>query len=36
MIATQHFIKNNHFTDTFRLAELFLNDKEEIVQKATG
>jgi 3-methyladenine DNA glycosylase AlkD len=36
MTATAHFIRRGEFTDTFALAELLLEDKEELIHKATG
>jgi 3-methyladenine DNA glycosylase AlkD len=36
MTATIHFIRQREFVDTFALAELLLDDKEELIHKATG
>ncbi len=36
MIATFHFIRQGEFADTLALAEIMLQDKEELLHKATG
>jgi len=36
IIATFHFIKRGEFTDTLRIADLLLGDKEDLIQKAVG
>jgi len=36
IIATFHFIRKNDFTDTLALAELLLNDREDLIHKAVG
>ncbi len=36
MIATAYFIKQKETEDTFKLAEILLNDKEDLVHKAVG
>lgn len=36
MMATFHFIRQGEFADTIALAELMLQDKEELLHKATG
>lgn len=36
IISTFHFIKKGSLDDTFRIAELLLNDKEDLIHKATG
>jgi 3-methyladenine DNA glycosylase AlkD len=36
MVSTYHFIKQNDFVDTFRLAELLLNDQQDLIHKAVG
>ena len=36
VMATFHFIKQNDFADTLRLAMLLLDDREDLVHKATG
>ena len=36
IIATFHFIKKNDFTDTLRLAEQLIGDREDLVHKAVG
>lgn len=36
IIATFAFIKNNQFEDTFKIAELLLQDKHDLIHKAVG
>lgn len=36
IVATFHFIKNNQFSDTLKIAELLLGDKHDLIQKAVG
>ncbi|MFA5271774.1 MAG: DNA alkylation repair protein [Candidatus Omnitrophota bacterium] len=36
VLSTFHFIKNNSFKDTLRIAKILLNDKEDLIHKATG
>ena len=36
MVATLHFIRHNDFDDTLQLAEHLLNDKEDLMHKASG
>jgi 3-methyladenine DNA glycosylase AlkD len=36
MVATHHFIKNGNFEDTFKLTKIYLNDKHDLIHKATG
>ncbi len=36
IISTFHFIKNNQFQDTLKLAEILLQDKHDLIQKAVG
>jgi len=36
IIATYHFIKQDQFDDTLRLAKKLLNDKEDLMHKAVG
>jgi len=36
IVSTFHFIKNNKFEDTFRIAEILLNDKHDLLHKAVG
>ncbi len=36
VISTFHFIKKNHFKETFKIAEMLLNDKHDLIHKAVG
>lgn len=36
IISTFNFIKNGKFDDTFKISEILLNDKEDLIQKAVG
>lgn len=36
MIACYHFIKNDDFADTLRLAQLLLDDQHDLIHKAVG
>lgn len=36
VLATFHFIKKGHFSDTLAIAELLLNDREDLIHKAVG
>ncbi len=36
MVATYHFIRNNEFKETLRIAEALLSDEEDLIQKAVG
>lgn len=36
IISTLHFIKEEKFEDTFKIAGILLNDKHDLVQKAVG
>lgn len=36
MIATQHFIRNNDFADTLKIAAMHLDDREDLMHKACG
>lgn len=36
IVATWFFIRQNEIDDTFQIAEMLLNDKDEYVQKAVG
>lgn len=36
IISTFHFIRQNQFADTLRLAEMLLPDKHDLIHKATG
>ena len=36
IIATFYFIRQNEFDDTLKLAEILLNDKEDLIHKAVG
>jgi 3-methyladenine DNA glycosylase AlkD len=35
-LATYTFIRKNKFVDTFRIAEILLNDKHDLIHKAVG
>jgi hypothetical protein len=36
IVSTYFFIRQNDLDDTFAIAEILVNDKEEVVQKAVG
>lgn len=36
IVSTAHFISKNDLDDTFKLAEILLKDKEDLMHKATG
>jgi len=36
IMSTFHFIKHNEFTDTLSMAEMLLNDEEDLIHKAVG
>ncbi|MCD6587924.1 MAG: DNA alkylation repair protein [Candidatus Fermentibacteraceae bacterium] len=36
IVATQHFIRNRRFTQTFDIADLLLKDREDLIHKAVG
>jgi len=36
IMATFTFVRNNQFEDTFRVAEIFLYDKHDLIHKAVG
>ncbi len=36
IIATQGFIRNNQFEDTLKIAEILLDDKQDLIHKAVG
>ncbi|CAG8548226.1 7189_t:CDS:2 [Ambispora leptoticha] len=36
IVATRYFVKQKKFNDTLKLAEMFIEDSEELVHKATG
>lgn len=36
ILATFYFLKNKDFGDTLKIAEIFLQDKEDLIHKATG
>jgi len=36
IVATHAFIRENQFADTFYIAQILLNDKEDLIHKATG
>jgi 3-methyladenine DNA glycosylase AlkD len=35
-MSTFHYIKNDKFTDTLKIAEMLLSDKEDLIHKAVG
>jgi 3-methyladenine DNA glycosylase AlkD len=36
IMSTFHFIKHGEFADTLKIAEILLNDKEDLIHKAVG
>lgn len=36
ILSTFEFIRNNQFQDTFKIAEILLNDKQDLIHKAVG
>jgi 3-methyladenine DNA glycosylase AlkD len=36
IVATQHFIRHDDFDDTFRIAEILLDDRHDLIHKASG
>ena len=36
MMATSYFIVHHDFADTLKIAEILLNDKEDLIHKAVG
>jgi 3-methyladenine DNA glycosylase AlkD len=36
IVATQHFIRQNDFADTLKIAKILLKDKEDLIHKAVG
>lgn len=36
IVATSYFIRKHQLEDTFRIAEMLLSDKEDLIHKATG
>jgi 3-methyladenine DNA glycosylase AlkD len=36
IVATQHFIRNDDFADTLKIAEMLLEDEEDLIHKAAG
>lgn len=36
IISTYHFIKNAQYKDTINIAEMLINDKEDLIHKAVG
>jgi 3-methyladenine DNA glycosylase AlkD len=36
IMATSYFITQNKFADTLKIAEMLLNDKEDLIHKAVG
>ena len=35
-MATFYFVRKNDFADALRIAEILLNDKADLIHKATG
>jgi 3-methyladenine DNA glycosylase AlkD len=36
IVATYHFIRNNDFADTFKIAAMLLQDRHDLIHKAAG
>ena len=36
ILSTTYFIRQGDVSDTFKIAEILVNDKEDLVHKATG
>ena len=36
ILSTCYFIRQGELTDTFKIAEILVNDKEDLIHKATG
>jgi 3-methyladenine DNA glycosylase AlkD len=36
IVATQHFIRHDQFDDTLRIAEILLDDRHDLIHKASG
>jgi len=36
ILSTFHFIRNNKFGDTLKIAKILMNDKEDLIHKAVG
>jgi len=36
IVSTAHFIKQGDLADTFKIAEMLLNDQQDLIHKATG
>ncbi|UHA72546.1 DNA alkylation repair protein [Paenibacillus sp. 481] len=36
IVSTSYFIREHDLTDTFNIAEMLLNDKQDLIHKATG
>jgi 3-methyladenine DNA glycosylase AlkD len=36
IVATHHFIRNSDFSDTIKIAEMLLQEKHDLIHKATG
>ncbi len=36
IVSTYKFIKNNKFQDTIKISEILINDKHDLIHKATG
>jgi 3-methyladenine DNA glycosylase AlkD len=36
IVSTQHFIRHDDFADTLAISQIFLNDEDDLIHKATG
>lgn len=36
VVSTHHFIKNDEFSDTLKISEIMLTDREDLIHKAAG